>query len=659
MKKISVIGLDTDKEKVMSDMMVLGAVQMTESKKKSEADELTGAPISLGEDSAAAALDLQINDVALALETLEKYSPEKSPLFFTRRAIRRADFDKTLKAKNAIMGNVRGILKLRDDLHRQKEARNKKVTDLNAVMPWIVYDLPLNETETEYTDIDLGVLPSTVDLDALRERLEDIDQAVVLKEINRDRDFIYVVVMTLKECTEKILTGLKQSGYTQAAFVGFDGTASQNKEEIEKAISEKQREIKQTEAKITGRYGEKKDIECLHDQLIIDRDREIAKDNLMKTRRTFSFEGWIPEPAIEPVCKALDKYGCYYEYRDPEEDEDVPILTRNNKFAYPFESITEMYSLPDYRGVDPTSYFAIFYAMFFGIMLSDAGYGIVITLATYIILKKFDLEGMTYKMIKMFFYCGIATIFWGALFGGWFGDFVHVAGQIIFHKDWNVPPIWFNPIEDPTKLLIFSLALGIIHMFLGMGIKAKMLIKSGHWFDAVCDIFSWYMVIIGAVLWIAGGKVGAGAVMTGKVLVIIGALILLLFGGRKKKGFGKVIGGLGAIYNVTGYASDILSYSRLLALGLATGVIAQVVNTIGALAGPGIKGTIVLLLVFVIGHTFNLGINALGAFVHTSRLQYIEFFGKFYEDGGEEFEPFRKNTKYVRLTEDTMEVEND
>ena len=320
-------------------------------------------------------------------------------------------------------------------------------------------------------------------------------------------------------------------------------------------------------------------------------------------------------------------------------------------FFVPFESITEMYSLPDYKGFDPTSIFALFYAIFFGMMLSDAGYGIVMAVGCFIALKKYDLEGNTYKMIKLFFYCGISTTFWGAMFGGWFGDFVQVFSRTILGKEIAVNPIWFNPIEDPMTLLIFSLGLGVIHIFIGMGIKAYMQIKDGHLFDAICDEGFWYLTILGLIGWLAGSSFGAAVVTIGKWMAIVGVAGLLLTGGRDKKGFGKVIGGLGSVYNITSYLSDILSYARLLALGLATGVIAQVVNTMGAMGGGGVKGCIILLIAFVLGHTLNLAINALGAFIHASRLQYIEFFGKFYEDGGEPFDPFRKKTKYIKIAD--------
>lgn len=394
----------------------------------------------------------------------------------------------------------------------------------------------------------------------------------------------------------------------------------------------------------------KSGIECLHDELIIERDREKVKSKLVKTKRTFNLEGWVPEGSEDAISKMLSDNECCYAFREPREDEEVPVLVQNSSMVQPFEAITEMYSLPSYRGLDPTKFFAFFYAMFFGIMLSDAGYGIVIAIACFVILKKYDLEGMTYRMIKMFFYCGLATIFWGALFGGWFGDIVQVAGKTIFNVDVAIQPLWFNPINDPTRLLIWSLVFGIIHLFLGMGLNAAMLIKRGKLFDAICDVFSWYFVILGAVMWLAGGAISPMVAKIGMYMAILGAAILLFTGGRHNKGIGKITGGLSSLYNITSYISDILSYSRLLALGLATGVIASVVNTMGSLAGGGVFGVIVLLVVFVFGHTFNMAINALGAFVHSSRLQYIEFFGKFYEDGGDEFDPFRKNTKYVRIT---------
>ncbi len=260
-----------------------------------------------------------------------------------------------------------------------------------------------------------------------------------------------------------------------------------------------------------------------------------------------------------------------------------------------------------------------------------------------------------YRMIKMFFYCGISTFMWGALFGGWFGDFFTVAAKTMFGVDFVIRPIWFNPLEEPMKLLIFSLILGGIHIFVGMGVQAYMYIRDGHAIDALLDIGLWYVLLIGLVLFGIGGTLGDMAVTVGKYMSIVGAVGILVTGGRKKKGFGKITGGLGSLYGITSYLSDVLSYSRLLALGLATGVVAQVINTLGALAGGGIVGSLVLIVVFLFGTVFNIAINALGAFVHSCRLQYVEFFGKFYTGGGREFRPFGRKTKYIKILEEEVE----
>lgn len=653
MKKLAVIGLDAVKEPLISDLMEAGVVQITDQSQRLAEDEtLKSFGVRDGDEAKVAALEADINRVSIALDTLEKYSTAKSPLFFTRRAMKKSAFAETVKGREKLFDDAGEVLKRNDELHKLRERINKKQADLAAVSPWVVFDLPLELEETRYTTVNLGVVPAAADVNAMNERVHDGRDAVALTEVGRDKDLIYLVAVTMKEDQEDVLSILKQHGYTPTPFKGWTGTAAENKERILAEIQETENRCAQVEKEISDLEGLKDGIECLYDELVIERDREKIKGRLLRSKRTFHLEGWVPEPATEAVDKLLEAKECCFAYRDPEDGEEVPVLTENNSFVYPFEAITEMYSLPDYRGVDPTKYFALFYAMFFGIMLSDAGYGLVIAIACFAVLKKFALEGMTYRMIKMFMYCGVSTVFWGALFGGWFGDFFEVAARTIFNKEITISPIWFNPIDDPTRLLIWSLIFGVIHLFLGMGIKAAMLIKRGQLVDAICDIFSWYLVILGAAMWLAGGSLSEALVKPGMYMAIVGALILLLTGGRNNKGIGKVTGGLSALYNITSYISDILSYSRLLALGLATGVIASVVNTMGSLAGGGAVGIIVLLVVFVIGHTFNLAINALGAFVHSSRLQYIEFFGKFYEDGGEEFDPFRKNTKYVRLTSD-------
>lgn len=672
MEKLAVIGLSNTKDKLIADLADLGVVEITE-RFIPGADEIKDpdAPEALesqaseikkpqevfdkvdGDLDFVSTIEGEMSRTDTALDTLKRYSKEKEPLFATKKVINGERLKDLLNRRAEIEGYISSILRLNYRLHMTDEKINKMSSDLASLKPWIVYDVPLDISETKFTNIELGVVPSTVNLDNIKEKFSELELPSDISVVNSDRELIYLAVVMMKEGTDNVLGILKQYGFTQLPFQGFEGRVSDNIEKITKQIDEQKDVRRELEDEVAG-YGKmQQDIEFLSDYLTIERDRERIKSKMRVTKRTFNFEGWVPSHLKDGVERILDRYGCHYEYREPLEGEEVPVMIENSAAVTPFEAVTQMYSMPDYKGFDPTKWFAIFYAMFFGIMLSDAGYGLVITIATFVALKKFELEGMTKKMVKMFMYCGIATVFWGAMFGGWFGDLIPVVADVLFGKKVEIKPIWFNPIDDPTRLLIWSLGFGVVHIFLGMAINAYMLIKRGHFWDAVFDVFSWYVLIIGAIIY---GALGNSNPMLGKIglyMAVIGAAVLLLTGGRKNKGFGKVTGGLGALYGITGYVSDILSYSRLLALGLATGVIASVVNTMGSLGGRGIVSFIVLIVVGIVGHSFNMAINILGAFVHSSRLQYIEFFGKFYEDGGEEFDPFRNETKYIRILKES------
>ena len=407
-------------------------------------------------------------------------------------------------------------------------------------------------------------------------------------------------------------------------------------------------------------------IEYIYDDLLIKRDRAKAVGDFINTKKVFCFDGWLPVDSIEKVKQVLDKNECYYEISEPIKNEETPIMLKNNKFASPFEAVTVMYSMPLATEVDPTPIMAPFYFLFFGLMLSDAAYGVLVFIACAVIIKKFPRmeEGMQ-KAIRMFMYCGLSTVFWGLMFGGIFGDAVTVVARVFFGKEIVVPALWFVPLEEPMTLLMFCMLFGIIHLFVGLGIKGYLCIKNKQYLDFFCDVVLWYLFLIGLILMLLPSKIFASMSpiaivfppalqMLAKVLAIVGAVGLLLMSGRANKNPALRIA-LGAydLYNITGWLSDVLSYSRLLALGLATGVIASVVNQMGSMMGKGIIGAIFFIIVFIVGHAMNMAINLLGAYVHTNRLQFVEFFGKFYEGGGRPFQPFKAKTKYVDVKEET------
>lgn len=659
MQKVAVLGLDTVRSNLMTQLMNLEAVELTDQTDKLE-DEFIGANLVQDDGQEKASYyEAKIARAGQALEVIEKYGDLKNPLFQTRRIVKSDKAEMIPGSASLTDERIEKLISLNEEIRKANDRINKIDSDVSMLTPWVGYEPNLRENKTRTTAMLLGTVPRSQDesFEAfIKTEEEFLNGSCILKEVSRDNDSRYVAVVCLDESNEELQEKLKDVSFNRIDFSEFDGTANEilekNKvlrEQITESLNNLVKEVKEN-------VMFKESIEDYSDILSLEMDKERIRSKLLSTKRSFMLEGWIPEPKIEECIKILDENECIYKFREPLDGEEVPVLLKNSEFFRPIEAVTEMYSLPAYGSFDPTSIYALFYICFFGMMFSDACYGIIMAVACWIVLKKFNLEGTTYKMIKGFFYCGISTAFWGVMYGGWFGDFFEVFARVILNKELDIPPLWFDPLDDPLKLLIFSLGFGIVHIFIGMGIKAYMQIRDGRLFDALCDEGFWYLTITGCIMWLAGAYLGLAIAGTGKWLAIVGVLGLLLTGGRDRKGFGKVIGGLSNVYNITSYMSDILSYARILALGLATGVIAQVVNTMGSLGGGGVLGCIVLLIVFVVGHVLNFAINVLGAFIHASRLQYVEFFGKFYEDGGEPFNPFRKKTQYIKIESQEDEI---
>ncbi len=643
MKKLSVIGLVSDREKLMEELMAMGVVEITDQQDKLDDDQWREMVTCDGDEKTVAAYESQLARVGQALDVIAKYSAEKGSLLRTRKPIALRDFQKALEKEGQIEEKATRINSLFTRHAELSSAINKTETLKLSLEPWSQYDLPLEEQGTKTVDLLSGVLPAAVDVVQFKKTLEEKVPAGEAELVHSDAEQHYLWVVCAKTDRAAADEVFRDYGFSRVHFE-VTGTAKENIARAEEKAKKLAEEKLRIEEEIRSREADRQDLELFYDKLIIQRDRADIRNNLLTTQKTFCLEGWFPARGEAKVSGLLSEIGCYYEIQDPEKGEETPVLLLNSRLSEPFEAVTKLYALPDSRSVDATPFFSLSYAMFFGMMLGDAAYGIIMAVITGVILKKYKLEGMKRQMIKMFFYCGLATTFWGAMFGGWFGDLITVIAKTFFNADVVIQPLWFNPLDDPMKLLIFCFILGGIHLFVGMGLNAWLSIKDGRPLDALFDVGFWYLLLIGAVLLMVGV-----APEISMWMAIIGAVGIFLTAGRDKKGVGKVIGGLTSLYGITGYLSDVLSYSRLLALGLASGVIASVVNTMGSFGGSGIMGVLVMTFAFVVGHTYNFAINGLGSFVHSCRLQYVEFFGKFYEGGGEAFKPFGENTKYVDI----------
>lgn len=651
MNKLSIIGLSSEKEALLRDLMELGVVELKDQSDKLLDQQWAAITRRDGDEDQVSAIESRMAEVQTALDAIDKYDTAKKPLFKTRRSISESAYQARLGDGEKVCGEVSRVLKLYEEWSNLKTEENTIISDQASLKPWASYELPLEYEGSAYVKVMQGIISAVADAETLKKQVEEVSEATEVYLLGRDEEQQYLCVFCMREEEDAVFDVLKNYGFTAAAFKGMKGTVSENMERLDSRLSAVREEQKEKEKQLSELASLKEDIQIYYDSLIMERDKAKASENFLKTGSAFCLEGWMVADSQKEVEAVVEKNGCVCEITVPEKGEETPVLLKNTSALVPFEAITSMYALPRSYEVDPTPIFAAFYFIFFGMMFADMGYGLILAVACFAVLKLYPLEGTAYRLIKCLGYCGVSTFIWGALFGGFLGNIVTVVSRTFFGHEFVITPLWFDPLSDPMKLLIFSCVLGTVHLFVGMGIKAYMYIRDGKIAEAIIEVFAWYFFIIGLALLLFGGSLFEGASGIGKWLAIIGAVIIV--GGPliRGKGIGRLLG-LWDIYGTTSYLADILSYSRLLALGLASAVIAQVFNELGSLFGGGIAGAILFIIIAVVGHVINFAINALGSYVHTSRLQYVEFFGKFYEGGGDEFQPFTKKTKYVKIVKE-------
>jgi len=652
MKKLSVIGLQEEREALLSDLMNLGLVEVSDSQDKLQDEEWQQLVVKDGDEAGTVEKDKEVSRVSQALEVLDKYGNDTKPAFALRKTVTEEEFENLRSQEEKFKAETDEILDLYDQYNQAQAQENAANTQIYALTPWEPYQLPLEMKSTERMSLLLGVFPPNADLETLAGELETEGYACELQEIARDKEQLYARLWCFHEDEAKVLEKVKAAGFSKPAFNDSPGTVTENIEECREEIETLQAKKEEILGQIAEKSSYRSDLEIYHDMQVIDRDAAKVRSNLVNTDRAFEFDGYVPAAAMGEIDKTLDKYFCNYEFSNPEEGEDVPVQLKNKSFFSPAEFITKLYSLPSYWEVDPTSIFTFFYIIFFGMMFGDVGYGLILVIGTVIAIKKLKItEGSAGKLMKVIFYSGISSIFWGFMFGSIFGDAIQVIASTFFGKTVTINPLWLDPAKKPMVFLVFSCACGVVHLFVGMGIKAYEEIKEGKFLDACNDVFVWYLIVLGLVMWLFGGKVNDALVPVGKWMSIIGFILALILPIFVAQGAGKALGIWNIYSGVTGNLSDILSYSRLLGLGLASTSIAQVFNFLASMGGKSVVGVVMFILIFAVGHTLNFAINALGAFVHSCRLQYVEFFGKFYEGGGREFDPFYRNTKYIKIIE--------
>ena len=642
MKHLRLMAMQQDRDRLLQLLQSMGCVEI--------------APPQTGDDPAWSALSSPDTGRLVrarerreqgerALTALSRHIP-KGDRAKERRSLTRQELlspetvEAGVQAAQAVLEAERNAAALQARLTRLEEERA-------VLAPWLSLDVPLDTPSTREMTVQLGTLPASLELGQAEGRLLEQTPLARLFPAAGDAEHHYLLLMYHNSAHEVVTQNLKELGWARANLKDYAGTAQDNDLRLAAEQTKTKEQLEQQLSALAQMDGLRAQLQQLVDGAAVEMDREESRCRLVDTESTFLLEGWLPVDCADAVGKALADFVCAWEMTDPqpEEYESVPVKLKNNWFTRPLNMVTEMYVYPAYDGLDPNPLMAPFFILFFGLMMADMAYGLLMLLGGWFLLKKLHATGTMGHMGGLLVLCGVSTFIFGALTGGFLGDFIPQLARLI-DPDSNVQlPYLFTPLTDTLAILVGSLVLGVIQIITGMAISVVYKFRNGQGTDAFWNEITWWVVLAGAALAIAGiGSVG------GYPVVLLVGLVMLVYGStRNARGFGKVTALIGAVYNgVSGYFSDILSYARLMALMLAGAVIAQVFNTLGSVTG-NVVGFVVISL---IGNALNLALNLLGCYVHDLRLQCLEFFGRFYKEGGRPFKPMSINTKFVTIKEE-------
>ena len=634
MKHLRLLGMESEREALLKAMQDMECVEISSI---DGSEEALKSGFAKPDDKALMSAQEASRAYRTALASLDRFAPEKKGMFRKRQGVSRAAFFSAESEENARTA-AETINKDTRRLGEIESERTKNEALRATLAPWLTVDAPLGGADGALA-VFFGTAGLNVTDDALKALADSLDGLLTWQQASSDRSLRYLLVMCHGSVKERALSALRDLGFSTVSFRGMTGTAKENDKALAENLAALEKERQEIEQRIAGLGGKREALLEASDRAAIALRREEAKSRLVGTDKVFLLEGWLPADHCAALEKALEPFTCAIETREPTEDEypQVPVQLKNNKLTRPLNMVTEMYSLPAYGTLDPNPLMAPFFILFYGIMMADMGYGLLMMIASVIISKNYRPKGMSGELFSLLCLCGISTFIMGALTGGFFGDFLTQLVAIVSPGTVFALPKLFDPLDDLTMILIGSMALGMVQIVTGMAISLIEKCKRKKFLDAFFEEITWWIVFIGIAL-LALGK-GAAVLYVGCALVLLGPIV-------QGKGWGKLTGVFGSLYNhVTGYFGDILSYTRLMALMLAGSVIAQVFNMLAAMPG----NVIAFIIISMLGNAMNFGLNLLGCYVHDLRLQCLEFFNKFYVDGGKPFRPMTLDTEYVDL----------
>ncbi len=602
-----------------------------------------------------------LNSVEEALSILNARFKEKTGLLSSFSGLPEVEAEEfyldsaRVEAARTLVGEI-----INDDriIAEQKAEIVRLRTTADQMRPWESLDVPLSFSGTSKTAAFIGTVSGIYTLETLLEAISGHEPQLSCHAeiVGTDKDNTYIFLCCPKNQRDMAETALRMLSFSRPAQITSKTARDKIKSKLDR-IDGCEKRIEECNDRLARAAGRRSELKIFADYCRMSLESSQTLGAVEHTRHTVLIRGYVAEIDIPYLVRHLEKEFTVVVEVDEADPKIAPVKLKNNFFAAPAETITTMYSLPSYTDIDPTPLTGFFYYLLFGMMLSDAGYGVLMVIGTLLGLKLLKPGPKMRQTLRMFLYCGISTVIWGLIFGSFFGDAIAVISENFFGKRVALPALLDPMNGDAVTLLIISLVIGFIQIIAGLAAKFVTALKNGDKADAFFDAGLWITLLLGIGILAVGIMAVGSLTKVGAIVAIASAVGLILTQGRDKKGVMRIFSGIASLYDITGYVSDLLSFSRLMALGLTTAAMGAVFNLLGTLAGNGIIGVLLMIVMFVLGHALCFALNALGAYVHTLRLQYVELFSKFYEGGGRPFKAFSLKNKYVGV-KSTVKEEN-